>query len=135
MRHYFTGDGDLSISCASDIDSEIRAVEATAHAKYRPVRVRPWVLTSLGRPGEGLCGDLRRLARMRLQLSDVSAAVSHPSVLQYLLHRWRAELSCALVMGDMGVYMDAVQGGPPRGGGPPAPADVQVYDLQSMRLY
>jgi hypothetical protein len=134
VRHYFDGDGEVSISSATDIDAEIRAVEAVVHAKYRPVRVRPWVVTSLGRPGEGLCIDLRRLARMRLGLPDVRDAVSLPSVMQYLLHRWRAELSCAVVMGDTGVYLDAIQGGPPRAGRALAPAEVQVYDLVSTRL-
>ena len=103
------------------------------HSKYRPVPVRPWVVTTLGRPGEGLCGDLRRLARQRLQRSDVRSAVSVPSVLQYLLHRWRAELSCALVLGDADVFLSAVQGTPPAGG-EPARAEVQVYDLLSMRV-
>ena len=86
------------------------------------------------RPGEGLCTDLRRLARMRLGLPDVSDAVSLPSVMQFLLHRWRAELSCAVVKGDTDVYLDAIQEGPPRAGRGVAPADVQVYDLVSTRL-
>ena len=88
-----------AIANAAHIDAELRAVEAGAHAKYSPVKVRPWVLTSLGRPGEGFCSDIRRLARQRLQRRDVRNAVSVPSVLQYLLHRWRAEISCAIVMG------------------------------------
>ena len=103
------------------------------HGHYRPVRVRPWVLTTLGRPGEGLSADLRRLSRLRLQRRDVRDAVSLPSVQQYLLHRWRAELSCALVLGDADVYLAALQGLPPRGGEPP-PAETQIYDLQSIRM-
>ena len=75
------------------------------------------------------------MARLRLQRLDVSRAVSVPSVLQLLLQRWRAELSCALVLGDTDVYMSALgaQGGmratPEPGLGP-----VRVYDLQSLRL-
>ena len=51
----------------------------------------------------------------------------------HLLHRWRAELSCALVLGDTEVFLGAVQGTPPAGG-EPARAEVQLYDLQSMRV-
>eukprot|EP00660_Eupelagonema_oceanica_P019404 gene19404-biopygen4866 len=133
IRHFFTGDGDAAVAAAADIDPALRAVEAAVHRHYEPVSVRPWVLTSLGRPGEGLCGDLRRLARLRLQLPDVSAAVSVPSVLQFLLHRWRAELSCALAMGNARVYLAAVRGVPPGADGPPAPVDMQVYDLHMLR--
>ena len=127
-RHFFNGDEALSISCAKDIDAELKAVEAAVHAKYTPVRVRPWVLTSLGRPGEGLVTDLRRLARARLRLADVSDAVSLPSVMQFLLYRWRAELSCAAVMGDTEIYLDAVQDGVPRAGRDVARVDIHVYD-------
>ena len=95
-------------------------------------RVRPWVLTTLGRPGEGLCSDLRRLARLRLQRPDASQAVSAASVLQRLLHRWRAELSCAIVMGDTSVYLAAPHS---ESVGHVfqelGPADLQVYDLQN----
>eukprot|EP00666_Eupelagonemidae_sp_cell4sb_P017798 gene17798-biopygen41443 len=93
VRHCFNSDGDVAISDAADLDAELRSTEAAVHAHYRPVKVRPWVMTSLGRPGEGFCADLRRLARLRLRRDDVARAVSLPSVLQYLLHRWRAELS------------------------------------------
>ena len=68
----------------------------------------------------------------RMQLQDVRNAVSLPSVRQYLLHRWRAELSCALVVGDADVYFAALRGTMPRGGEPP-PVETQVYDLQSLR--
>ena len=52
-------------------------------------------------PGrEALCNDLGRIARQRLGLRDVRRAVSLPSVLQHLLQRWRAELSCAAMLGD-----------------------------------
>ena len=114
------------------MDALLRAEEAAVHRHYRPVRVHPWVLTSLGRPGEGMCADIRRLARRRMQLRDVRNAVSLPSVRQYLLHRWRAELSCALVLGDADVFFAALRGTPPRGGEPP-PEETQLYDLQSIR--
>ena len=125
MRHYFNQDGEVSISAAREIDAALKAVEAAVHSKYRPVRVRPWVLTTLGRPGEAMCTDLRRLARARLALGDVRDAVSLPSIMQYLLHRWRAELSCAMVLGDTEVYLEAVQGEMPCAGGVPR-AEVQV---------
>ena len=132
VRHCFHGDGDLVLSRASDIDDMLRAEEAGVHAHYRPTRVRPWVLTSLGRPGEAMCADIRRLARRRMQLRDVRDAVSLPSVFQYLLHRWRAELSCSLVLGDADVFFASLRGVPPQGGAPP-PVDTHIYDLQSLR--
>ena len=134
IRHLFTSDGDLSISRAADIDEFLRAQEARVHNHYAPARVRPWVFTSLGRPGAAFCTDLRRLARQRLQRQDVRDAVSVPSVHQFLLHRWRAELSCALVTGDVGVYMAAVAGGPAGAGREPPRAEMQVYDLLSARM-
>ena len=82
-----------------------------------------------------MCADLRRLARLRLRRQDVSRAVSVQSVRQLLLRRWRAELSCALTMGDTEVYMTALQGvGGGRGMREPAPAQLELYDLQSARL-
>ena len=125
VRHCFNSDGDLVISRGTDMDELLRAEEARAHVHYRPVRVRPWVMTTLGRPGEGMCAELRRLARWRLQRRDVRDAVSLPSVMQFLLHRWRAELSCALVLGDTDVFLAALQGLPPRGGEPP-PVEIQM---------
>eukprot|EP00660_Eupelagonema_oceanica_P019076 gene19076-biopygen22385 len=133
VRHFFTGDGDPSITNADDIDAVLRAQEARVHGYYGAVPVRPWVITSLGRPGEGLCGDLRRLARQRLQRPDVSSAVSLPSVMQFLLHRWRAELSCTLALGNARVYLAAIRGELPGHGGAPAPVDVHLYDMQSLR--
>eukprot|EP00665_Eupelagonemidae_sp_cell47_P014223 gene14223-biopygen12151 len=112
-----------------------QAEETRQHAYYRPVKVRPWVLASLGRPGEALCADLRRLARERMRRGDVARAVSVPSAHQLLLQRWRAELSCALVMGDAEVYMAALDGRPsPSLLGGIAPADVEIYDLRSCRI-
>ena len=135
VRHVFRSDGDLAIPRADGVDAMLRSVEAAVHAHYRPVRVRPWVLTSLGRPGQGLSSDIRRLARLRLQRLDVSRAVSVPSVLQLLLQRWRAELSCALVLGDTDVFLSALgaQGGM-RSAPEPGLGPVRVYDLQSPRL-
>jgi hypothetical protein len=135
VRHVFKSDGDLALPRADGVDDMLRRVEAEVHAHYRPVRVRPWVMTSLGRPGQGMCSDIRRLARLRLQRPDVNRAVSVPSVMQLLLQRWRAELSCALVLGDADVYLAAlgsvgrVHADPDAGMGP-----VRVYDLQSLRL-
>ena len=130
VRHLFNHDGDPKLTTAAHVDEYLRAEEAGIHQKYSPVRVRPWVMSTPGRAGEGMAGDLRRLARQRLQRHDVRRAVSPPSVLQYLLHRWRAELSCALVLGDADVYFAALRGVPPQGGAPP-PVDTHVYDLQS----
>ncbi len=65
---------------------------------------------------------------------DVSRAVFAASVSQRLLHRWRAELSCALVMVDTTVYMAALRSEPlGYGFHELGPADLQVYDLQSYR--
>jgi hypothetical protein len=135
VRHVFKSDGDLALPSADGVDAMLRRVEAEIHAHYRPVKVRPWVMTSLGRPGEGLCTDIRRLARLRLRRPDVSRAVSVPSALQFMLHRWRAELSCALVTGDAEVYMTTL-GAEVRGLGSAVTGmgRVQVYDLQSTRL-
>ena len=133
MRHVFKSDGDLALPSADGVDAMLRAVEAGVHAHYWPVKVRPWVVTSLGRPGEGLCIDIRRLARLRLARPDVAHAVSVPSALQFVLHRWRAELSCALVMGDAEVYL-AVLGAGVRVGGGVESSPMQIYDLQSTRL-
>eukprot|EP00665_Eupelagonemidae_sp_cell47_P008760 gene8760-biopygen13148 len=134
IRHMFDHDGDAKLARAAHVDEFLRAQEAAVHLKYSPVHVRPWVLTTLGRPGDGLCNDLRRLARMRLQRRDVRRAVSHPSVLQAILHRWRAELSCSLMLGDTGVFMDAVQGGPQAWDGAVRRVDTHLYDLQELRI-
>ncbi len=90
-------------------------------------------MSSLGRPGEEMCNDLRRLARIRLRRPDVNRAVSVQSVLQLLLQRWRAELSCALVMGDSRVYVTALQG-VSQGTRGLQPADVHLYELQTTGL-
>ncbi len=79
-------------------------------------------------------GDLRRLARMRLQRRDVQQAVSVPSVMQYLLHRWRAEVSCALVLGDTAVFLDAVREAPPAGAREPGRSELYLYELRDTRV-
>ncbi len=135
VRHSFKGTGELAFTDAAQTDEMLRALEAEVHAHYRPVHVRPWIMTSLGRPGEEMCTDLRRLARLRLRRPDVANAVSVQSVQQLLLHRWRAELSCALVLGDAQIYLAALEGECHQGGrGGPPPADVHVYELQGNRL-
>ena len=68
VRHVFSGDGDCACGDASQVDGMLRACEAQVHSHYRPVQVRPWVLTSFGRPGEEMSADLRRLARLRAAL-------------------------------------------------------------------
>eukprot|EP00661_Eupelagonemidae_sp_cell13_P019036 gene19036-biopygen6955 len=94
------------------VDAALATTEMDVRAKYAPTVVRPWVLSSLGRPGEAMCADLRRLARRRLALPDAQRAVSPPSILALLMQRWRAELSCTLVAGDADVYLDVLREGP-----------------------
>ena len=80
-----------------------------------------------------MCADLRRLVRLRLRRPDVSRAVSVPSVQQFLLHRWRADLSCTLAMGNAQVYMAALGAAvnvPVRAGGD----GMRVYELQAPRV-
>ncbi len=110
VRHIFKGTGDLAFADAKQVDAVLQAVEAEAHHYYNPVRVRPWVFASFGRPGAEMCADIRRLARLRLRRPDVARAVSVQSVLQLLLQRWRAELSCSLIRGDAAVYTAAMEG-------------------------
>ena len=110
------------------------ALDADARGELGTFTINPimaWpVQVRSPRPLPG--ASARRSTRRRLQLHDVRDAVSLPSVFQYLLQRWRAELSCALVLGDVDVYFAALQGVPPRGGEPP-PVETHVYDLQSYR--
>ena len=87
VRHMFKGTGELALTDADQVDEVLRARERDAHRNYQPVQVRPWIFTSFGRPGEEMCADLRRLARLRLRRPDVARAVSVQSVLQLLLQR------------------------------------------------
>ncbi len=80
-----------------------------------------------------MCSDIRRLARLRLRQPDVARAVSVQSVQQLLLQRWRAELSCTLVLGDAQVYLAALEGKRHGATGVP-PAEVHLYELQSTGL-
>ncbi len=135
VRHVFKGTGELALADARQVDEMLRARERDAHHNYQPVQVRPWIFTSFGRPGAEMCADLRRLARLRLRRPDVARAVSVQSVQQLLLRRWRAEISCALVLGDTAVYLTAMEG---RGRDQSArglqPAELHLYDLQDMRV-
>ena len=123
----------LAFAEAAQVDGMLKAVEAEAHRHYHPVQVRPWVFTSFGRPGAEMCAHLRRLARLRLRRADVARALSVQSVLQLLLQRWRAELSCALVRGDAAVYTAALDNVRCYEGRGLEPADLQIYDLQDPR--
>ena len=129
VRHPFNSDGEMVGSREGGVDAYLERDEASVYAHYRPKRVRPWVLSSFGRPGAALSTELRRLARLRLRKPDVARAVSLPSVLQLLLRRWRAELSCAVMLGDVSVYMAALNTDwepcEVRAGGPP-----RLYELQ-----
>ncbi len=133
VRHTFKGTGELAFQDAAQTDEMLRATEAEAHAHYRPAQVCPWVVTSFGRPGVEMCSDIRRLARLRLRQPDVARAVSVQSVQQLLLQRWRAELSCTLVLGDAQVYLAALEGKRHGATGVP-PAEVHLYELQSTGL-
>ena len=135
MRHVFHGTGEMTLPDAAHVDDMLRAREQEAHRNYRPVQVRPWIFTSFGRPGAEMCADMRRLSRLRLRRPDVARAVSVQSVQQLLLRRWRAEVSCALVLGDTSIYRTAI-GGRGREGGTRglAPADLHLYDLQDLRV-
>ena len=134
VRHFFDSDGQCRLRDACQVDAALAAEEAKVREHYSPVVVRPWVVTSLGRPGDAMCADIRRLARRRLGLGDVRRAVSVPSVLALLLQRWRAELSCALVLGDTGVFLDALRDGPQGHALPSVRVGIDVFDLQSCRL-
>ena len=109
VRHFFKSSGESKITNAAHIDSALKATERDVHKHYKHVPVRPWVMTTLGRPGDEMCQDLRLLARRRLRLPDVAQAVSLPSVQQFLLRRWRAEISCTLAKGDADVTLNALQ--------------------------
>ncbi len=76
-----------------------------------------------------------RLARLRLQRPDVSRAVSVQSVLQLLLQRWRAEVSCALVTDDAAIYLSALDGRASHGDTREVgPSSLDLYDLRDYRV-
>ncbi len=133
LRHTWTTQGELQITRADDWDNYIAAEEDRIQRKYNPVRVRPWVFSTLGRPGEQFCSDLRRLTRERLGRCDARRAVSSASLRQTLLRRWRAQLSCTLAIGISNTLLDSLEG-TAACGEMAAPRPTQFYDLQSYRF-
>ncbi len=133
MRHAWTTKGDLQIANADQWDNFLASQEDAVRVKYDPIRVRPWVFSTLGRPGEQFCSDLRRLVRERLNRADARRAVSRESMRQLLLRRWRAQLSCTLAIGVSNTWLDALEG-TAACGEVAAPRPTQFYDLQSYRF-
>ena len=133
VRHPWSEAGDLRYSAASATDGWLAALEAEVTTKYAPARVCPWVFTTFGRPGAVVCSDLRRLSRARLSRADAVQAVSHASVRQLLLRRWRTMLSCAGVLGYTSTLLDCVEGCAVPGSAA-APGPLQFYELQAARL-
>ncbi len=133
LRHPWKSNGDLQISSATDWDKYLAAEEDVVKAKYCPVRVRPWVFSTLGRPGEQFCSDIRRLARERLSRPDARQAVSRESLRQLLLRRWRAQLSCTIAIGVSNTWLDAIEG-TAACGSTADPRPTMFHDLQSYRF-
>jgi hypothetical protein len=133
VRHPWSESGELRFAAASGTDAWLAAVEAEVSTKYAPARVRPWVFTTLGRPGALVCADLRRLSRQRLTRPDAVQAVSHASVRQLLLRRWRTMLSCAGVLGHTAALLDCLEGCAVPGAAVP-PGPLRFYELQAARL-
>ncbi len=133
LRHVFKTGGELQISSADDWDSYLLAEEQGITRKYSPVRVRPWVFTTLGRPGEQFSTDIRRLARERLGRADVRRVVSRESLRQLLLRRWRAQISCTIAIGVSNTVLDAIEG-TAAGRDVTAPRETRLYDLQAYRF-
>jgi hypothetical protein len=133
LRHPFKSDGALQISSANNWDNYLLAEEHAITRKYSPVRVRPWVFSTLGRPGEQFCTDLRRLARERLGRRDAQRAVSRDSLRQLLLRRWRAQISCTIATGMSNTILDAIEG-TAAGRDVTLPRETHLYDLQTYRF-
>ena len=133
LRHPFKSDGALQISSANNWDNYLLAEEHAITRKYSPVRVRPWVFSTLGRPGEQFCTDLRRLARERLGRQDAQRAVSRDSLRQLLLRRWRAQISCTIATGMSNTILDAIEG-TAAGRDVTLPRETHLYDLQTYRF-
>ncbi len=133
LRHPWKSNGDLTISSADQWDGYLRAEEQAITGKYSPVRVCPWVFTTLGRPGEQFCTDLRRLARERLGRADAQRAVSRESLRQLLLRRWRAQISCTIAIGVSNTVLDAIEGAI-AGRDVTVPRETRLYDLQTYRF-
>ena len=61
--------------------------------------------------------------------------MSVPSVQQMLLHRWRAVLSCTMLLGDVSVYMASLEGIPGGNAYSEVGAEgLQLYDIQQRRM-
>ncbi len=133
LRHLFRTDGALQISSADHWDNYLLAEEQKITCKYSPARVRPWVFSTLGRPGEQFCTDLRRLARERLGRADAQRMVSRESLRQLLLRRWRAQISCTIAVGVSNTVLDAIQG-TAAGRDVTLPRETRLYDLQTYRF-
>ena len=110
VRHFAHSSGGLHKPGEGAWDAYLEGEEAAIKRKYAPVRVRPWVFSTLGRPGEQFCSDLRRLARERLLRADAQMAVSRDSLRELLLRRWRAELSCTLAIGVSNTLLETLEG-------------------------
>eukprot|EP00661_Eupelagonemidae_sp_cell13_P025315 gene25315-biopygen20968 len=110
MRHLWHTSGDLQGTEAKDWDARLEAEERRVKEKYSPVRVKPWVFSTLGRPGDQFCIDIRRLARERLQKADARRCVSRESMRQFLLRRWRSELSCVIAIGVANTLLESIEG-------------------------
>eukprot|EP00661_Eupelagonemidae_sp_cell13_P007768 gene7768-biopygen21078 len=100
--------------------------------KYSPVRVKPWVFSALGRPGEQFCVDIRRLARERLNKPDARCCVSRESLRQLLLRRWRSEIPCAIAVGVANTLLEAVEG--TAANAVQLTRSTALHDLQAYRL-
>ena len=110
VHHFCKSEGGLHRSGPGSWDKYLAEEESRIKQKYQPVKVRPWVFSTLGRPGEQFCFDIRRLARERLQRGDAQLAVSRESLRALLLQRWRAELSCTLAIGVSNTILEALEG-------------------------
>ena len=52
LRHTWHASADLRVADASCWDAFLGAEEQAFKTKYSPARVKPWVFSTLGRPGE-----------------------------------------------------------------------------------
>jgi hypothetical protein len=110
VHHFCKSNGDLQRPGVDSWDNYLAEEEARIKQKYQPVRVRPWVFSTLGRPGEQFCFDIRRMARERLQRGDAQRVVSRESLRHVLLQRWRAELSVTLAIGVSNTLLETLEG-------------------------
>jgi hypothetical protein len=133
VRHVWQTQGDPQATKATNWDNYLAAEEDKIRNKYAPVRVRPWVFSTMGRPGEQFCTDLRRLVRERLSTADARRAVSRDSLRQLLLRRWRATLSCTIAIGVSNTILDALEGSAASGKAELS-RPTQLYDLQSYKF-